>query len=186
MRQHAPNGGRHATLRQFERLARALRRELGVAPAARRRHSVTASSPSTTWVGRDDPLIGRDFEMAIAERALLDSAAGRSRTLIVSDPAGVGMSSLLAAIAAREGGEFLCRPLNVGARRGAWPYAHSMTRACRSRRDCRLIATAVSAAPVPGICGQDRESDCDLLQRFSATPLHHHNTSPRCRRACRR
>ena len=32
MRRHAANGDRHAALRQFERLDRALRRELGVAP----------------------------------------------------------------------------------------------------------------------------------------------------------
>ena len=32
MRRHAANGDRHAALRQFERMDRTLRRELGVAP----------------------------------------------------------------------------------------------------------------------------------------------------------
>ena len=49
MRRHAANGDRHAALRQFERLDRALRRELGVAPG---REAVepcaTACSPTTT------------------------------------------------------------------------------------------------------------------------------------------
>ena len=35
MRRHAANGDRHAALRQFERMDRTLRRELGVAPGPR-------------------------------------------------------------------------------------------------------------------------------------------------------
>ncbi len=35
MRRHAANGDRHAALRQFERMDRTLRRELGVVPRAR-------------------------------------------------------------------------------------------------------------------------------------------------------
>ena len=50
---------------------------------------------------RDGPLIGRDLEISIAERALLDAATGGNRTLIISGEAGAGKSSLLAAIAAR-------------------------------------------------------------------------------------
>ena len=70
MRRHAANGDRHAALRQFERMDRTLRRELGVAPgrealALRDRllaeHEV-AARPS-------DELIGRELELAIAEEA---------------------------------------------------------------------------------------------------------------------
>ena len=58
MRRHAANGDRHAALRQFERLDRALRRELGVAPgreafALRDRllaeHDVAPSPPDDDW-----------------------------------------------------------------------------------------------------------------------------------------
>ena len=112
-------------LRQFERMDRTLRRELGVAPghealALRDRLLVEHDvGPS-----RDDALIGRDLELSIAEQALLDTAAGRSRTLIVGGPAGVGKSSLLAAITARARelrfrvGHGTSAPVE-----GAWPYA---------------------------------------------------------------
>jgi len=125
MRRHAANGDRHAALRQFERMDRTLRRELGVAPgrealALRDRliaeHELVAS--------RHDALIGRDHELSLAERALDDSAAGRNRTLIVSGPAGVGKSSLLAAITGRAKemgfrvGHGTSAPFE-----GAWPYA---------------------------------------------------------------
>ncbi len=86
---------------------------------------MTGCSPSTTSC-RDAT---RRWSAAtaswpIAERALLDSAAGRSRTLFVGGPAGVGKSSLLAAIAARAKelsfrvGHGTSAPVE-----GAWPYA---------------------------------------------------------------
>ncbi|MBV8993536.1 MAG: hypothetical protein JO287_07520, partial [Pseudonocardiales bacterium] len=120
MRRHAANGDRHAALRQFDRMTRTLRRELGVAPsreatALRDRliaeHDVVAA--------RDGALIGRNRELSIAERALLDSAAGRSRTLIVAGPPGIGKSSLVAAITAREKAGLVCRSrIVVTGRRG--------------------------------------------------------------------
>jgi hypothetical protein len=36
----------------------------------------------------DSPLIGRDLEISIAERAVLDASAGANRTLIISGEAG--------------------------------------------------------------------------------------------------
>ncbi|HEY3651402.1 MAG TPA: BTAD domain-containing putative transcriptional regulator, partial [Streptosporangiaceae bacterium] len=48
MRRHAANGDRHAALRQFDRLDRALRQELGLAPARRLRRCGTGCSPRTT------------------------------------------------------------------------------------------------------------------------------------------
>ncbi len=125
MRRHAANGDRHAALRQFERMDRTLRRELGVAPgreALALRDRLLAEHDVVPR--RDEAMIGRDRELAIAERALLDSAAGRSRTLFVGGPAGVGKSSLLAAIAARAKelsfrvGHGTSAPVE-----GAWPYA---------------------------------------------------------------
>ena len=102
MRRHAANGDRHAALRQFERLDRALRQELGLAPgpeASALRDRLLAAHD--VFPHLDGPLIGRDLEISIAERALLDAAAGGNRTLIISGEAGAGKSSLLAAIAAR-------------------------------------------------------------------------------------
>ncbi len=102
MRRHAANGDRHAALRQFDRLDRALQQELGLAPgpeASALRDRLLAAYD--VFPHRDSPLIGRDLEISIAERALLDAAAGANRTLIISGEAGAGKSSLLAAIAAR-------------------------------------------------------------------------------------
>ena len=99
MRRYAANGDRHAALRQFERMTRALRQELGVAPGreatALRDHLIAEHHPVSR---RDEPLLGRNRELSIAEQALFDSAAGRSRTLIVTGLAGMGKSALITAI----------------------------------------------------------------------------------------
>jgi DNA-binding SARP family transcriptional activator/tetratricopeptide (TPR) repeat protein len=125
MRRHAANGDRHAALRQFERMARMLRRELGVAPsreatALRDRliaeHDVVAAG--------DSALIGRDRELSIAEQALCDVAAGRSRTLIVAGAPGIGKSSLVTAITVRAKKLSWCVGHGSSAPvEGAWPYA---------------------------------------------------------------
>ncbi|MCU1359067.1 MAG: transcriptional regulator, family, partial [Ilumatobacteraceae bacterium] len=125
MRRHAANGDRHAALRQFERMDRSLRRELGVAPgrqATALRDRLIADHEVAPR--RDDSLVGRDSEIEIIEAALLDSAAGRSRTIIVLGDAGMGKSSLLAAITSRAQqlnfrvGHGTSAPVE-----GAWPYA---------------------------------------------------------------
>ena len=125
MRRHAADGDRHAALRQFDRLDRALRQELGLAPgpeASALRDRLLAVHD--VFPHRDSPLIGRDLEISIAERALLDAAAGANRTLIISGEAGAGKSSLLAAIVARatERG-FLAGQGTAAPVEGAWPYA---------------------------------------------------------------
>ena len=125
MRRYAASGDRHAALRQFERMDRTLRRELGVAPgsdAIALRDQLLAARDAVVRV--DDVLIGRDLELAIAEGALVDSAAGRSRTLIISGPAGVGKSTLLDSMTERAKelgfrvGHGTSSPVE-----GAWPYA---------------------------------------------------------------
>jgi DNA-binding SARP family transcriptional activator/tetratricopeptide (TPR) repeat protein len=125
MRRHAANGDRHAALRQFERMDRTLRRELGVAPgreAVALRDRLLAEHDVVPR--RDETLVGREAELSIIERALLDTAAGRSRTLIVGGPAGMGKSSLLASVTARAKelnfrvGHGTSAPVE-----GAWPYA---------------------------------------------------------------
>jgi len=125
MRQHAARGDRHAALRQFERLDRALRQELGVAPgpeASALRDRLLAAYD--VFPRRDGPLIGRDLELSVAERALLDAASGQSRIVIVGGEAGSGKSSLLAAITARATGLGLQAAQGTSAAvEGAWPYA---------------------------------------------------------------
>src|SRR5262249_3774310 len=132
MRRHAANGDRHAALRQFERLDLALRQELGVGPgpeASALRDRLIAAYD--VFPPRDDPLIGRDLELSVAERALLDAAAGRGRALIVEGEAGAGKSSLLAAITARAAelglrtGHGTSAPVE-----GAWPYAPLIEALC--------------------------------------------------------
>lgn len=124
MRRYVDNGDRHAALRQFERMTRVLRQELGVAPGreatALRDHLIAQHEPISR---RDDPLLGRNRELSIAEQALLDSAAGRSRTLIVTGPPGVGKSSLIAAIRSRAEQRGFCVGHGASAPvEGAWPY----------------------------------------------------------------
>src|SRR5690242_13329935 len=125
MRRHAANGDRHAALRQFDRLDRALRQELGLAPgpeASALRDRLLAAHD--VFPHRDSLLIGRDLEISIAERALLDAAAGVNRTLIISGEAGAGKSSLLAAIADRAAEQgFLAGHGTAAPVEGAWPYA---------------------------------------------------------------
>src|SRR5689334_4137225 len=62
MRRHAANGDRHAALRQFDRLDRALRTELGVGPgpeATALRDQLLAAQQ--VFPRRDGPLLGRDL-----------------------------------------------------------------------------------------------------------------------------
>jgi len=132
MRRHAANGDRHAALRQFERLDRALRQELGVAPgreavALRDRLLAAADGPAATpgpGPAGGAALVGRDAEQAALDRALADASAGVSRTLLVTGPPGAGKSALLAVATGRARdlglrvGVGACAPVE-----GAWPYA---------------------------------------------------------------
>lgn len=138
MRRYAAAGDRHAALRQFERMERALGRELGVRPgeqavALRNRllaeHGAAPAAPA--------PLVGRRAELSAAEKLLLGTAFGRSRTLIVTGPAGIGKSALLAVLAARaaESGYAVGHGTSAAVE-GAWPYApvlEALAQLCRLR-----------------------------------------------------
>jgi DNA-binding SARP family transcriptional activator len=124
MREHAARGDRHAAIRQFERLDRTLRRELGVAPGpevvAFRDRLVADREPTH----RDDTVVGRLRELSTIEQAILEATSGRGRTVFVSGPAGIGKTSLLTASRA------LSQTLGVSTGsgsaapvEGAWPYA---------------------------------------------------------------
>jgi DNA-binding SARP family transcriptional activator/tetratricopeptide (TPR) repeat protein len=125
MRQFADAGDRHAALRQFERLDRVLRRELGVAPCAealelrdRLLAAIPAAPPSSP------PLIGRERELAAIDAFLAEVAGGRGRTLLVTGPPGIGKSTLLAHArrAARERGWRVGHG-SSSIVEAAWPYA---------------------------------------------------------------
>jgi Predicted ATPase len=86
-------------------------------------------------------LLGRDRELSLAERALREAAAGRSRTLLVGGAPGMGKTALVAAIVARAGelgfriGSGTSAPVE-----GAWPYApvvEALAEVCR--RDPGLL-----------------------------------------------
>ena len=187
MRRHAANGDRHAALRQFERLDRALCRELGVAPgreavALRDRllaeHDVVAP--------RDDALVGRQHELSIIDGALLDAAAGRSRALIVVGPAGAGKTALLAAMTDR------AKELNLRVGHGtsapvegAWPYApvvEALADVCRRHptlldglpdRHREEIDRALAGAELPWTGGSSHQrlfvAAAELVRLASAT-----------------
>ena len=125
----AGRGERRAALRQFERLERALRTELGVAPSAAAlalRDELLAdqqSAPDRSAPARVE-LVGRDAEVQRVRRLLAAVRQGRGRVLFVAGPAGVGKTSLLACIEdAAESGHMRVGT-GVAARiDGAWPYA---------------------------------------------------------------
>ncbi len=125
MHRYAADGDRHAAIRQFERLDRALRRELGVAPGrealALRDRLLADRSPAPA---PDAGLVGRDREIGTLEQAMLDAGAGRSRTIFVNGPAGIGKSSLLAEVSrmANEMGWRVGHGTSAPVE-GAWPYA---------------------------------------------------------------
>ena len=126
MREHAARGDARGALRQFERLDRVLRTELGVAPSqeavALRDQLMPAPSEPGPW-----PLlrlVGRRSVLQRLDRALQQARAGHGATALVSGPAGVGTSAVLGWIRARA--------VATGARvgggaaslaEGGWPYA---------------------------------------------------------------
>ncbi len=130
MRQNLAAGDRHAAIRQFERLDRALRQELGVAPgpeARRLRERAVAEGPTEprlTPVSPDLRLVGRERELAVIEQLLDEAATGTERSVFLSGPAGMGKSTILAAwrtAAERRG--VLVASGTAAPIEGSWPYA---------------------------------------------------------------
>lgn len=128
MRAHAANGDRRSALRQYERMDRALRDELGMAPSAaatRLRDELLAAmhEPVSTPAG-DQALVGRDRELRRLADLLTEAGGGRGRAVLVSGPPGVGKSALvdrLRAEAAALG--WRCGTGAAAAIEGAWPYS---------------------------------------------------------------
>ena len=110
---YAAAGHRSAALRQFERCAAALERELGVSPLPQTRavyQAVLADQPPprpvarTTWTtlpGLDAPLVGRNEAMRRLEQAYARPQAGRGGVVLISGEAGIGKSRLMQEFATR-------------------------------------------------------------------------------------
>ena len=131
----ARRGDRRAALRQFERLERALRAELGVAPSRtaetlRERLLAEESAGSASGAQRSSAvpagfdLVGRDRERQRLEGLVAEVSAGQGRTLFVGGPAGVGKSAVLTWLE-RYGAATGMRVGSGAAAQieGAWPYA---------------------------------------------------------------
>jgi DNA-binding SARP family transcriptional activator/tetratricopeptide (TPR) repeat protein len=131
----ARGGDRRAALRQFERLERGLRAELGVAPSRaaeelRARLLVeesagsapAAQQPASLSAAFD--LVGRDRERQRLEGLFAEVSTGHGRTVFVSGTAGVGKTAVLGWLE-RYGA---AKGMRVGSGaaaqiEGAWPYA---------------------------------------------------------------
>ena len=128
IRRLADRGDRRSAMRQFERLERGLRRELGVAPstaALRLRDELLAPDgavPARRPVAA--PLVGRDTERARIARLLDSARAGRGRVVFVDGAAGVGKTALLGWLEAVASAQRMRVGRGVCARiEGDWPYA---------------------------------------------------------------
>jgi DNA-binding SARP family transcriptional activator/tetratricopeptide (TPR) repeat protein len=128
IRRLAQDGDRRAAMRQFERLERGLRRELGVAPsetALRLRDELLAVDGAAP-VRRPAAvaLVGRDRERADVGGLLESTRQGRGQALFVVGAAGAGKTALLTCIEAGA----RARRMRVGKGtaamiEGDWPYA---------------------------------------------------------------
>jgi DNA-binding SARP family transcriptional activator/tetratricopeptide (TPR) repeat protein len=126
MRQLAAAGDRRAALRQFERLERGLRRELGVAPSpqALRLRDELLAAPSTGRAATAISLVGRETEQARLTAVLDSVRQGRGQVVFVGGPAGIGKTSLLSALDAAATAQRMRVGVGVAARiEGDWPYA---------------------------------------------------------------
>lgn len=125
-RRWAEAGDRPAALRQFERLERSLRQELGVglSPEAARFHAALLSG-DTGRPDRSDPdLLGRSAELEQVESLLSRVRRGEGRVLFLSGPAGVGTTSVLAAVERQAVAAGMRVGTGLAARiDGAWPLA---------------------------------------------------------------
>lgn len=108
---YALTGDRRAALRQFERCAATLERELGVRPlpatravyqavlAGRLPQSKRSATGPLSVIralpGLDVPLVGRDEAWACLEEACTHACAGRGQMVLISGEPGIGKSRLI-------------------------------------------------------------------------------------------
>lgn len=121
MRRFLAEGQRLATLRQFERLERALSEELGVGPSEEAlavRRDVLADTDDVR------ELVDRSDERATLQRALDGAQAGSGSLLLLSGPPGIGKTSLAEWLIDRAERLGFSVAQGVAASiDGLWPYA---------------------------------------------------------------
>ncbi len=112
---YATIGDRAAALRQFERCAAVLERELGVRPLPETRAAyervlqsrplpTPRAAPDLAWTtlrSLEAPLVGRDAALSMLQQALDDAEADRGRVVLVAGEPGIGKSRLLEEFATR-------------------------------------------------------------------------------------
>ncbi|WP_222263160.1 AAA family ATPase [Modestobacter marinus] len=127
MRELADRGDRRGALRQFERLDRALRAELGVGPSAEAvalRDRLTPAAESPPPAARPPRLVGRRPVLERLDRALQEIRTGRGTTALVHGLGGAGTSAVLAWVRARAAaGGARTGAGGTSAAEGGWPYA---------------------------------------------------------------
>jgi DNA-binding SARP family transcriptional activator len=107
---YAATGDRSAAMRQFERCAVTLERELGISPLPETRAAyqiaMSGRLPSpqpqavppatwTTWPTIEAPLIGRENALRYLHEAYDDARLGRGRLVLISGEPGMGKTRLL-------------------------------------------------------------------------------------------
>jgi DNA-binding SARP family transcriptional activator len=127
MRQYAAQGDRRAALRQYERLNRALNRELGATPSDEvivLREALLSGPAEPEPPAPAAVIAGRQEQVGRINRIIKEAARGRGQTVFLSGAAGMGKSLLAQRIretAATQGwrtGAGMASKVE-----GEWPYA---------------------------------------------------------------
>jgi DNA-binding SARP family transcriptional activator/predicted negative regulator of RcsB-dependent stress response len=131
MRRYVTEGDARAALRQYERLDRALHRELGVAPGPEvtaLRDSLLAGdaepSPAAEAV---EVIVGRQAQLQELARIVAAAAKGRGWTVLLSGAAGTGKTLVARRICAQLAAEGWRTGAGMASQvEGAWPYAPAL------------------------------------------------------------
>ena len=155
MARFADAGDRYQALRQYDRLDRTLRAELGVRPGpSGRRHPRPRSWRPSRRAAAAPVLVGRDAELAAIELAMDDVAdRSRRRSWCSPVPPGSGKSALLRA-ARRPGGR--ARMASRVRHRRRRSRARGRTPRCSTRSPTSAVATPRCSTASPTSTARDR------------------------------
>lgn len=127
MRRYAAQGDRRAALRQYERLDRALHRELGVAPSDEvvdLRDALLAGQAEPSVRTPSSIMVGRQEQVRQLERMIEEAARGRDQTIFLSGAAGMGKSFLANRLREKAAGQGWRTGGGTASKvEGEWPYA---------------------------------------------------------------
>jgi DNA-binding SARP family transcriptional activator/tetratricopeptide (TPR) repeat protein len=167
MRSLRARGDLHGALRQYERLERALGRELGVTPgpeATQLRDELLELTSVTTQAASDrsDELVVRADALASMLDLLSDAELGKGRTVFVRGSAGAGKTTVLEALSTHAVARGCLVGRGVAASvEGSWPYAPV------------LEAFAELCRNDPSLLGRlDDEYRCELDRALLGSDLH--------------